>query len=136
MIMKKMILTRLPAISFYFTITVLISSISNLLEGYHSMGNLGLIEIFLFITLCNIVNIFVNKIDFKSYISYVLTESSILYALFLLFCYITHWIEFTPMHFIHVTLLYILITVIGYYYFYQRHKMSSDEMNELLQKRN
>jgi hypothetical protein len=133
--MKKMILTRIPAISFYFTITVLISSISNLLEGYRSMGNLGLIEIFLFITLCNIINIFVNKIDFKSYISYVLTESSIIYVLFLLFCYITHWIEFSMMRFIYVTIIYILITIIGYFYFYQRHKMNSDEVNQLLKKR-
>lgn len=130
-----MILTRIPAISFYFTITVLISSISNLLEGYHSMGNLGLIEIFLFITLCNIINIFVNKIDFKSYISYVLTESSIIYVLFLLFCCITHWIEFSMMRFIYVTIIYILITIIGYFYFYQRHKLNSDELNQLLQER-
>lgn len=133
--MKKMILFRIQAISFYFTATVLISSLSNLSEGFASMSNLGLVEMFGFIVLCNIVDIFMNKIDFKSYFSYLFTESCIIYMLFLLFSYFTNWFEFTPIRLIHVTLLFILITAIGYYYFYQRHKMTSDEVNQLLKER-
>ena len=133
--MKKMIIFRIQAISFYFTVTVLIASLSNLLEGFSSMSNLGLVEMFGFIVLCNVVDIFINQIDFKSYFSYLFTESCIIYILFLLFSYFTNWFAFTPIHFVRVTLLFILITTIGYYYFYQRHKMNSDEVNQLLQER-
>lgn len=132
--MKEKIMARLPFIFAYYTIIVLVTCIYNLSLGYTMMQNWWFIELFVYLVILAVLERVLAAINFKSDLLYTIAEIGMAYALFLLFSYLFHWVEFTPGNLLATTILFIIIAVIGISYFNYRYKLRTKELNELLKK--
>ena len=132
--MKEKIMARLPFIFTYYTIIVLVTCIYNLSLGYTMMQNRWFIELFVFLVIFAVLERVLARINFKSDLLYTVAEIGMAYVLFLVFGYLFQWVEFTPVSLLSVTILFIIIAVIGVWYFNYRYKLRTKELNELLKK--
>ena len=132
--MKEKIMKRLPFIFTYYTLIVLVTCIYNLSLGYTMMQNRWFIELFVFLVIFAVLERVLARINFKSDLLYTVAEIGMAYVLFLVFGYLFQWVEFTPVSLLSVTILFIIIAVIGVWYFNYRYKLRTKELNELLKK--
>lgn len=130
--MKKTIMSKLSFIFPYYTIIILATTIYNLLSGFTKIRTAWFIELFIFLIIFNIIDCALMKIEFKNYLTSVITEATIGYFLFLTVSYIWDWIQFTPTNLLSVTLLFTVIVVIGASYFHYRYKLHLEEINQML----
>ena len=133
--MKERMITRLPSIFAYYTIIILATGIYNLVNGNTMISLSWLVELFVFLVIFNFADQILEHVNFKSFLSCAVAETSLAYALFLVFAYVFHWVSFTPNLLLRATLLFILIAVIGICYMNYQHKLRAREINDLLQER-
>ena len=134
--MKEKIMSRLPVIYVYYTLIVFVTSAYNLLMGYTSMSTRYFVELFAFLVVFNICDALLENVNFKSFWSCAVGETAMAYILFLVFAYLFNWIAFTPKQLVHATILFLIIAILGITYMNYRQKLRSNELNELLQKKN
>lgn len=134
--MKEKIMSKLPLIYTYYTIIILVTCIYNLILGNNLIEIQWFVEVLGGLVAFSILDLFIDKINFKSFIGASLTESLIGYLLFLAISYFFQWVPFTLDGTIHFSVIYIIIIIIGISYFYYRNKMQANELNQLIQNRN
>lgn len=130
--MKRILKFYLPGGAIVFMLTIVCSALSNCIQGYEAMGNKGILQVFGFVVLAEIVLYLLEKVDFKSYKMFFLTETGILYVLLLICSYLGNWFTFHVGRILWVTIVYLGISVYMHYYFYRINKMKADELNEML----
>ena len=133
--MKERMITRLPSIFAYYTIIILTTSIYNLANGNTMISLSWFVELFVFLVIFNFADQVLEHVNFKSFLGCAVAETSLAYALFLVFAYVFHWINFTPSLLLRATLLFVLIAVIGISYMNYQHKLRAREINNLIQER-
>ena len=128
------ILKLLPAMGFNFFVIIVSTSIYNLICGYESISNWWILQVAVFVFAIWELNVLLEKINFKTYRSFFLTQLSIVYVLLLVVGYLWKWFSFTPGAIFQITVMCILITAVIHFYFYQMSKSNADEINDMLQK--
>lgn len=131
--MRRFLKMYLPCTGITFMATIVCMCVSNLLEGYECLDNRVVLQILGFIMGMEIINILLERIEFKSYVTYFLAETGISYIILLLCNYVWEWFAFTPSRVLKVTIIFLLIMAGVHYYFYCLSKSSADEINEILQ---
>ena len=132
--MKEKIMVRLPFIFSFYTIIILVSCIYNLLLGNTLIQIQWFLELFAFLVIYAILERVLACINFKSDLLYTIAEIGMGYALFLVFSYFFHWVDFTPGKLLGATLLFIICAVLGIAYMNYRYKFRTKELNELIKK--
>lgn len=135
-IMKEKIMERLPIIFCYYTIITIVCCIYNLFMGNRLIEIVWFVELFAFLVVFNLLDHFINQIDFKSFWTCAIAETGFAYLLFLVFAYCFDWVRFTPEQLIRATVLFVINAALGITYMNYRHKLRAKELNELIQRRN
>lgn len=133
--MKKL-MSHMHAIYTYYTITVLVVCVFNLLRGYTLMDITWFLELLLFFIVFTVIERFMEKIRFKNSFTCTVAISAAAYCLVLIFSYLFYWIRFTPLELLFATLMFLIITIAGTSYMRYRYKLQIKEINDLLQKKN
>ena len=135
--MKKIRKIYIPSICITFTMAILWSCIWNVLKGNWLEGfALFVFQILGYLVITHaVVALFIDKINFKKYWHYFVTEMSAFYVVMLVFGYWGNWFAFRLSTFLCVTLLFWAIGGYVHFYFYSLNKADAEEINELLKKR-
>lgn len=134
--MERIRNTYLPSAAIGFTLTILSVSVLNLMEGNECQSNWWILEVFGYIIVLQLLDTLLDRIDFRSYFAYFVTEAVLGYGLLVVvFGYVGNWFSFTPIKIVQVTVLYILILAYIHFYFYRRAQRNAEEINELLKQR-
>lgn len=131
--MERILRFYLPGGAIIFMLTIVITAISNYIQGYEAMGNVAILQFFGYIVMAELILFWLEKIDFKSYKALFLTETGTLYVLLLVCGYLGNWFSFSVGRILWVTIVFFGISAYMYYYFYRINKMNADELNELLE---
>lgn len=129
-------MSRLPNIYAYYSTIIFVSSVYNLLLGNTQIEITYFIELFGFLMVFFFVEPLFEAINFKSFWSWAIVETTFAYVLFLIFAYLFKWVSFTPEQLIPVSILFLLIAALGIYYINCQHRLRTKELNELIRKQN
>lgn len=131
--MKKLF-NYIPSITICFTLVILFCSITNLINGFSSMSNMGILAIFILIILLCGVSTLLSYIDFKSNKTYTLCNFGVTYCCFLLFNFLFNFSQLTLKNVIVQFLAFSLIYYLGYIYLIKKSKLEADEINKKISK--
>lgn len=132
--MKLLLKTYLPSASITFTAVVLFTAAMNLADGFSSLKNSWLLELFAFVLLADLLDFLLGKINFKSYPVYFLTEGVLFYLIMLCAGYFLGWFVFTPIMLLKVTAVFLLVFCLVHLYFRRLSRQTANEINASLQK--
>lgn len=132
--MKRIIKTYIPSACITFTLTVLCTCTSNLLQGCTAMYNQWFMQIFAFIVVIDVLDFGLGYINFKTYTSYIITEMIIAYVIMLLFGYFGYWFSFTLKSLLLISIIFLVVYACVHSYFYKMSRMQVDEINAMLKK--
>lgn len=130
----KRLFNYIPSIAISFTLVVLFSSLTNLINGYSSMSNMGILSVFILIIMLYSVSILLSHLDFKSSKTYTLCNFVVTYCCFLLFNIIFSFSQLTLTNVIVQFLAYLGIYYLGYIYLRKKAKLEADEINRKISK--
>ncbi len=91
------------------------------------------LQLFVYLVLMRVLEVAViNKIDFKKYVHYLLTELSAYYMIMLIFAYFGKWFSFNAGNLFWSTVIFWAIGGYMHYHFYAIRKTDAEEINDLL----
>ena len=127
----------IPNLCISFTLVVLYSSIWNIIEGNDSSGfHKFILEYGAVLLLVGIVDHFIGRCNFKSY----LLQSGIVwgvnYVIFMTASYFLRWFGFRLENILNITLLCIAIYGLLVLYNYKLYKQEENMINKLINQRN
>jgi hypothetical protein len=132
----KILKTYLPALSISFTVIMMLAGIINMIFAENKDGFVCFIfEVFIYLVITCILDEWIGKIDFKTYIGHFLTESILLYPVTILFVIRYKWVGVSVRNILFSSIVYILVMAGIHLYFYYIEKSSAEEINRLLQER-
>ncbi len=130
--MKKLIKNYFTSACITFTLSMLGTTILNLINGYSYQSNGWILVLFGFIVLIDLIDYGLSYIDFSSYKAYFIVELILTYALMLAAGYFGHWFSFTLVSLISVSIIYLLVYCCVHRYFYKMRSYEADEINQLI----
>lgn len=134
--MEKIRKVYIPSTTIAFTLVVLWTSAGNVMNGIKNNGyGIFILQLFVYLIAAQACDILLSKIEFKSYLSYFLTEAGIFYGIMLLFAYFGKWFPFQIKNLVGTTVMFFAVCVYVHYYFYKIRKAEADEINRLLEER-
>ena len=132
--MKQIFKIYIPSACITFTLTALLTCISNLLKGNAGIYNAWFLQMFAFIVVVDILDFALGYINFKSYLAYFTTEFVLAYIAMLGFGYLGNWFSFTLHNLILTSIIFVSVYSSVHFYFYKISHMQADEINNLLAK--
>lgn len=104
----------LPSICFVFTLSVLFSSLYNIIynndpTGYHGF----VIQLIVYILLSSLVPFVFSHIEFKHWLIQSILCTLIQYSIFLIIAYIFKWFRFRLSNILIFTIIFIIITILA-----------------------
>ena len=130
--MKQIIKIYLPSACITFTLSMLGTTILNLINGYSYQNNGWILVLFGFIAVIELIDYGLSYVDFRSYKAYFIVELILTYALMLAAGYFGHWFSFTLVSLTSVSIIYLLVYCCVHAYFYKMRSYEAEEINELL----
>lgn len=130
--MKRLLKTYIPSACITFTLTVLCTSIINLLQGHTAMYNQWFLQVLAFIIIIDLIDFAFGYVNFKTYASYAIIEMILSYAILLLFGHFCYWFSFTLQSLLPVNIIFLAVFASVHLYFYKISQMQADEINTLL----
>lgn len=133
--MKNFLAVRIPSVCICFTLLLLANSALNLLCGNDTKGyDYTVLILFLIILLCQAVDIALERVEFRTWRQYCITESLILYVVTLVISRIFFWPSFSVRQLITFTLIFLFIVTAVFSYFRKLHTIQAEEINALIDK--
>ncbi|MEE1257872.1 MAG: DUF3021 family protein [Lachnospiraceae bacterium] len=130
--MKQIFKIYIPSACISFTLTALLTCISNLLQGNAGIYNAWFLQMFAFIVVVDILDFALGYINFKSYFAYLITEFALTYIAMLGFCYFGNWFSFSLHNLVLISIIFVIVYSSVHFYFYKMSHMQADEINSLL----
>lgn len=130
--MKRLIKTYFPSACITFTLSMLGTSILNLINGFPYQSNGWILVLFGFIVVIDLIDYGLSFIDFHSYKAYFVVELIATYLLMLFAGYFGHWFSFTIGNVISISVMYLIVYCCVHGYFYKMRQYEADEINQLL----
>lgn len=130
--MKQIIKVYLPSACITFTLSMLSTTILNLIKGYPYQSNSWILALFGFIVIIDLIDLGLSYINFNSYKTYFVLELILTYSLLLAAGYLGHWFSFTLVSLISVSIIYLLVYCCVHGYFYKMRSYEAEEINQLI----
>ncbi len=133
--MREFVRTYFTSTAIFYTIIVLTTAAINMAGGYERISNISLLEMFIYLILCDIADYFFRYISFRKSWHYSIAYAAAIYALLLAFGYPCGWFEFSVKGLLEITVIFALIycMIKGYYAIIETKE--ADEINEMLNKK-
>lgn len=131
--MKNILFVRIPSTCICFTVIVLGNIGLNLLWGDNSFS--VLLVLFLWLIVCQLIDVLISKIEFRKWSHYFVVESIILYLLSLLFFHVFIWDDKNIARFLSFTAIFLITDVFVFWYFRKRQEIQAEEINQLIRAR-
>lgn len=131
--MKNILFNRIPSICICFTLIVIGNWVFNLLWGYKVSP--FLLILFVWLIVCQIIDLLISKIEFRKWGYYCITESAVLYLLSLLFFRLLFWESMDISILAGFTVIFLITDVFVFWYFRKRQEIQAKEINLLIQER-
>ncbi len=132
--MKQIFKIYIPSACITFTLTAVLTCISNLLQGNAGIYNAWFLQMFAFIVVIDVLDFVLGYINFKSYLAYFATEFVLAYIAMLGFGYLGNWFSFTLHNLIITSIIFVIVYSSVHSYFYKMSHMQAEEINNLLAK--
>lgn len=128
--MKNLLFIHIPSTCICFTLIIL--------------GNLGfslfwgdnvspfLLILFVWLIVCQFIDLLISKIEFRKWSHYCVTESVILYLLSLFFFRIFTWGDRYILRLSSFTVIFLITDVFVFWYFHKRQEVQAQEINQLI----
>ncbi len=130
--MKQLIKIYLPSACITFTLSMLGTTILNLINGYSYQSNGWILVLFGFIVVIDLIDLCLSYINFNSYKAYFVVELILTYTLLLAAGYFGHWFSFTANSIISVSVVLLMVYCCVHGYFYKRARMEAEAINILI----
>lgn len=124
----------IPSICLCFTLGVVISTCSNLINGYTNMSNLGILYYFILVVAVHFITAAVSKINFKTYRAYHITNFLAIYIFFLISNYFFRFTSLTFEALITNLIWSLLMYSLIYSYYNKKNKLEAEEINKKISK--
>lgn len=131
--MKNFLWNRIPSFCICFTLIVLGNWILNMLWG--GQTSLFLPVLFVWLVMCQVIDMLIDKIEFRKWIHYFLTESAVLYLLSLLISRVFFWDSMDTSIWISFTVIFAITDGFIFWYFRKRQEIQAKEINQIIQER-
>lgn len=131
--MKNLLFNCIPSICICFTLIVIGNWGLNLLWG--DDVSLFLPVLFLWLTVCQLIDLIISKIEFRKWSHYCITESAVLYLLSLFVFRLFIWDGINIPILISFTVIFLVTDGFVFWYFRKRQEMQAKEINQLIQER-
>lgn len=131
--MKNLLFNCIPSICICFTLIVIGNWGLNLLWG--DDVSLFLPVLFLWLTVCQLIDLIISKIEFRKWSHYCITESAVLYLLSLFVFRLLIWDGINIPILISFTVIFLVTDGFVFWYFRKRQEMQAKEINQLIQER-
>lgn len=133
---NKIMKVYLPSISMAFTMIILMSGISNWLVEKELNDFVSFsFGLFGFLIIIHILIELIGRINFKTYRSYFITKTILLYPITMFLGIRFKWFGFSVTNLIVCTFIYLCVMAGIQRYFYRLEMINVDEINSLLQNR-
>lgn len=130
--MKHLLWNRIPSVCICFTLIILSSVLVNVVYGVET--SVFPIVVFGWIVICQAIDWLISFLNFKSWWTYCLTESLILYTASFAVGTALHWFALEPAGILTFTAIFMVVDVLLFWYFRYRQKLMADEINMYLQR--
>lgn len=131
--MKNLLFNCIPSICICFTLIVIGNWGLNLLWG--DDVSLFLPVLFVWLTVCQLIDLIISKIEFRKWSHYCITESAVLYLLSLFVFRLLIWDGINIPILISFTVIFLVTDGFVFWYFRKRQEMQAKEINQLIQER-
>lgn len=131
--MKNLLFNCIPSICICFTLIVIGNWGLNLVWG--DDVSLFLPVLFLWLTVCQLIDLIISKIEFRKWSHYCITESAVLYLLSLFVFRLLIWDGINIPILISFTVIFLITDGFVFWYFRKRQEMQAKEINQLIQER-
>lgn len=131
--MKNLLFNSIPSICICFTLIVIGNWGLNLLRG--DDVSLFLPVLFVWLTVCQLIDLIISKIEFRKWSHYCITESAVLYLLSLFIFRLFIWDGINIPILISFTVIFLVTDGFVFWYFRKRQEMQAKEINQLIQER-
>lgn len=131
--MKNLLFNCIPSICICFTLIVIGNWGLNLLWG--DDVSLFLPVLFVWLTVCQLIDLIISKIEFRKWSHYCITESAVLYLLSLFVFRLLIWDGINIPILISFTVIFLITDGFVFWYFRKRQEMQAKEINQLIQER-
>lgn len=131
--MKNLLFNCIPSICICFTLIVIGNWGLNLFCG--DDVSLFLPVLFLWLTVCQLIDLIISKIEFRKWSHYCITESAVLYLLSLFVFRLLIWDGINIPILISFTVIFLITDGFVFWYFRKRQEMQAKEINQLIQER-
>lgn len=131
--MKNLLFNSIPSICICFTLIVIGNWGLNLLRG--DDVSLFLPVLFVWLTVCQLIDLIISKIEFRKWSHYCITESAVLYLLSLFVFRLLIWDGINILILISFTVIFLVTDGFVFWYFRKRQEMQAKEINQLIQER-
>nr|WP_317399654.1 hypothetical protein [uncultured Gemmiger sp.] len=130
--MKHLFWNRIPSVCICFTLIILSSVLVNVVYGVET--SVFPIVVFGWIVICQAIDWLISFLNFKSWWTYCLTESLILYTASFAVGTSLHWFALEPAGILTFTAIFMVVDALLFWYFRYRQKLMADEINMYLQR--
>ncbi|MBQ7944301.1 MAG: DUF3021 family protein [Lachnospiraceae bacterium] len=130
--MKQLLKIYLPSTCITFTLSLLGTSILNLINGFPYQSNGWILLLFGFIVVIDLIDYGLSFIDFYSYKTYFVVELIVTYLLMLIAGFWGNWFSFTASSIISVSVVFLIVYCCVHGYFYKRARVEAEEINSLI----
>lgn len=130
--MKHLFWNRIPSVCICFTLIILSSVLVNVVYGVET--SVFPIVVFGWIVICQAIDWLISFLNFKSWWTYCLTESLILYTASFAVGTSLHWFALEPAGILTFTAIFMVVDALLFWYFRYRQKLMVDEINMYLQR--
>ena len=131
--MKNLLFNCIPSICICFTLIVIGNWGLNLLWG--DDVSLFLPILFVWLAVCQLIDLIISKIEFRKWSHYCITESTVLYLLSLFVFRLFIWDGINIPILISFTVIFLFTDGFVFWYFRKRQEMQAKEINQLIQER-
>lgn len=131
--MKNLLFNCIPSICICFTLIVIGNWGLNLLWG--DDVSLFLPVLFVWLAVCQLIDLIISKIEFRKWSHYCITESAVLYLLSLFVFRLFIWDGINIPILISFTVIFLVTDGFVFWYFRKRQEMQAKEINQLIQER-
>lgn len=127
----KIFKTYLPAISMAFTATILLAGIISWMIDKNT--NFFAFEVLIYLIVTCILDAWIGKINFKTYLSHFIVESILIYPITIFFGLRFRWFCLSVENVLICSLFYLVVMIGIHLYFYALEKNSVAQINHLLE---
>ena len=125
----------LPTISMAFMITILLAGIINWVVEKKLNNFIAFIfQVFVYLIIAYMMANLIGRIDFKSYVSYFIAESLLIYPVTMAFGIGFRWFGLNVTNLIFCSFIYLCVMIELHLYIYHLEKINVDEINSLIEK--